>query len=411
MAVFLPSPSTNQVISTASACGPGATSLPRLGSCTGRPSRPLTDSETSSSSSYSCGIISCSSRTQNRISAETLLALDRAHPGRPAGAVLAGTCPSTECCSTLFTAPHFRGPRSEERSSDPTPAEDIRIMQLNLHKSKLSANELNKWEFDVALVQEPNLQRGGRVNLVQRPKSFYSKGGARAAVVINQGLNYWPVESLSTKDLAIVALETNHGTILVASVYLDITIQPPTPEVEKMVNYCNQKKIPLIMGIDANAHSPFWGEPSSNSRGSILEDWILQKELYVHNVGCTPTFAPITDVRHTIIDITLSNSWAQGRIHEWEVIKNENTFSDHRRIKFAFKANIQMENHLTRPLRKVRWNEFTTVLERMGKSYGSSSQMTTEELTYNITSNISRALDSVAPRKRYTISPQNVWWN
>ncbi len=71
-----------------------------------------------------------------------------------------------------------------------------------------------------------------------------------------------------------------------------------------------------------------------------MEDWILQRELYVHNTGNTPTFAPITGVRHTIIDITLSNVWAQNYIRAWTVITNENTFSDHRRITFTYRAGM-----------------------------------------------------------------------
>ncbi len=186
--------------------------------------------------------------------------------------------------------------------------DNVHFLQLNMNKSKICMVEVDKCTFDIALVQEPNIYKG-RLSMISPPKRSFHKGG-RAAIIIGEGMSYWPVEALSDEDVAVIALNRAEGQVFFGLIYLDILKDPIQIRLGKVVECCSRKKIPLILGIDTNAHSTTWGCESSNPRGETLEEWIIQKDLFVHNVGNKPTFAPNRDVRHTIIDITITNRWA-----------------------------------------------------------------------------------------------------
>ncbi len=184
---------TNNVLSTPKACGRGEKLFPRLDDGIGRPPRSSSTTESSSSSSPGRSSPSRGPRLgprgdHIRISAETLTTPNRGDDCLQARYALVGVCPNQGNCKPACILSSSQRRQTIERRETSPQSKEIKIMLLNLHKSKLSANELCKWDFDVALVQEPNLQRGGRVNLVQRPQSFFAKKGARAAIIINQGI-------------------------------------------------------------------------------------------------------------------------------------------------------------------------------------------------------------------------------
>ncbi len=62
-----------------------------------------------------------------------------------------------------------------------------------------------------------------------------------------------------------------------------------------------------------------------------------------------------------------------------------------------------------RPLKKADWTRFTKALQ-MENTSDISQEISTEELAARVTSNVTEALDSSAPKKAHTISPSNVWW-
>ena len=124
---------------------------------------------------------------------------------------------------------------NRRKKPEPDNSRTLKLLQLNLHKGRPSTAELNKWEYDVALVQEPNVSKAGKMSLVQAPKRCHLVGRARAAIIIGQGLEYWPVESMSSRDLAVIAIMSTKGCLYIASGYMDITRESPTPELDKLV--------------------------------------------------------------------------------------------------------------------------------------------------------------------------------
>ncbi len=290
--------------------------------------------------------------------------------------------------------------------------EALSFIQCNLQKGRPSTTELNKWEYDIALVQEPNVNKEGKINLLQLPRRSFSKGQARAAVVINNDIDFWPVESLSSRDLAVVALELEeHGILMIASAYCDITLKAPNEEMVRLAQICKEGKLPLIIGCDSNAHSPIWGEMEENSRGSLFSEWIVGNDIHILNVGRVPTFQGRSGSRSTIIDITLTNdSEIIKMISNWKVDLTEKSLSDHRLIKFQLGAGIIRKEKYTRAYGKTNWEVFTKELSKLpAEEILDAEDM--DGMADMLEDHIDYVLDVLAPKKIRRINSQNVWWN
>ncbi len=284
------------------------------------------------------------------------------------------------------------------------------FVQQNLHKGRPATNEMNMIRYDFALVQEPSIGRNDKIGLIQNPRRSFCMKQARAAVLIGEGQDYWPVESLSTRDLAVVALEMKGRvkSLFAASCYLDILLDVPTPELERLVDYCKDKRIPLILGVDSNAHSPAWGEKESNRRGDLLHEWIVSQDLHLMNRGSTATFIPENGSRDTIIDLTIVNRWARSLVELWKVETSEPSLSDHRRITFVCLAERERKDTRSRSLRKANWSSFARELSKVQALPGVESPGV-DELAEQLTDNLTYALDIIAP-KRTVVPKENKWW-
>ena len=285
-------------------------------------------------------------------------------------------------------------------------------MQINLQKSKAATAELNMWEYDIALVQEPNLTPGGALNLVQHPRKGYCLGGARAAIVVNETIEYWPIDSLSTKDMAVIAVKTGgqQSTLYMASCYLDSLQAIPSRELIRLTDHCNEQRIPLLIGTDANAHSRAWGEDVSNHRGEALEDWIMQNDMYVINVGRTPTHVPDNGNRSTIIDLTLANGPARYLINDWGVLVEEPSLSDHRLIRYRIDTITSKESSVVRSLAKVNWEKYKNHLEKHDIKY----ILQEEDLDMRaliLQEDLVEALNVFAPKKARSHKHNKTWWS
>ena len=73
--------------------------------------------------------------------------------------------------------------------------------------------------------------------------------------------------------------------MVIASIYMDITKDVITEKLREVVRFAKEKKYPLIIACDSNAHAYLWGMVQSNPRGEALEYFILQENLVVCNIG------------------------------------------------------------------------------------------------------------------------------
>ncbi len=74
----------------------------------------------------------------------------------------------------------------------------------------------------------------------------------------------------------------------------------------QLLEYCDSKRIPLIVGADSNAQSVLWGCEETNKRGEELKELVLHFNLNVANSGGEYTFS--TSREDSIINIAPVNS-------------------------------------------------------------------------------------------------------
>ncbi len=92
----------------------------------------------------------------------------------------------------------------------------------------------------------------------------------------------------------------------------------------------------IIISIDSNAHSMNWFNSSEDGRGVILNDFLAQNNLILHNNNeQNPTFYAIRNnqIFRSSIDLTISNLSASTMVNNWHIIDTE-SLSDHRIIVF-----------------------------------------------------------------------------
>ena len=158
----------------------------------------------------------------------------------------------------------------------------------------------------------------------------------------------------------------------------------------------DDKGLPLIMGVDSNAHSSLYG-PSNNTRGDDFEDFILQYGLSVENIGTKPTFETrrANSMARTHIDVTLSRD-LDCEIKHWRVCDLYNA-SDHNSIYFQVEAP-QESLQLVRPWSKANWEDFTNKLVKADYRIPTDFSMKKlDRLVERLYTVLNTALDSACP--------------
>jgi hypothetical protein len=65
---------------------------------------------------------------------------------------------------------------------------------------------------------------------------------------------------------------------------------PRSKEFEKLVRYCQNENLYLVMECDSSAHHIAWGSTKGNGRGKALVEFLNSSNLEILNQGNGPTF-------------------------------------------------------------------------------------------------------------------------
>jgi len=172
---------------------------------------------------------------------------------------------------------------------------DLTCALINLQKSKAASTELNKRDYKLAFITEPNCYNG-RVRMLDAAHGdihAHVGGVPRAALRVAKDLAPWNVTDFTDEDMCTVAFKIDGSLVYVCSAYLDIKFDIRKPLMVRLMDECEDKRIPLIIGMDSNAHSTLWGCQTANKRGTDLEDLLISKHFVVANLGDTPTYKRI----------------------------------------------------------------------------------------------------------------------
>ncbi len=185
----------------------------------------------------------------------------------------------------------------------------------------------------------------------------------RATILVRNSLQAWRVDRLCSVDTEVVSVVVNNKTVYIASVYCDKDYKLRVV-LGKLLKYCNEHRVPLLIGMDSNAHSGIWGCDENNSRGDEVEDLLDEHELAVSNVGNTPTIRQTKDdqIIESIIDITVTNKFAADiNVENWQVL-DEETDSDHKYISYSF-GEYQPIQNFYRNYKRAPWMLFKSYCE------------------------------------------------
>ena len=105
-----------------------------------------------------------------------------------------------------------------------------------------------------------------------------------------------------------------------------------------LIEYSNQKGLPLLIGTDTNCHSLMFGN-ESNKRGQELDEFLIEHSFTIENIGKEPTYEVVRGNKHiqTCIDATLTRD-NPGTINAWTVEREFNG-SDHNTITFELQLS------------------------------------------------------------------------
>ena len=131
----------------------------------------------------------------------------------------------------------------------------------------------------------------------------------RAALFYTRNLNIWPVAEFIRKDICTGLLITPTGErIYISSLYMPSDVaetQMITSEMLLLLMQVKKEKASIISMIDSNSWSQaLWNMDRTNLRGEIMENFIFNNNLMVHNKGNKYTYVRYNS--QTIIDITVS---------------------------------------------------------------------------------------------------------
>ena len=292
----------------------------------------------------------------------------------------------------------------------------IKVVQINLHHCIVATTNLilylNRYEIDVALIQEPWINRDKIMGLKNQLYNLFSINNInkpRTCILIKKNLSCFILRQFCNRDCTAVMIESQSQKFTIASAYFphDTDNIPPPTEVRNLVEHCYRNKLELLIGCDANAHHILWGSTDTNDRGTELLDFIIGNELTLYNVGGEYTFE--TRTRKEVLDLTFGTL---SFVKDWEVSK-QTSFSDHKYIKFNITTSLGKVENTYRNPKRTDWDKFKTlVAEKMGKANLNFDNVNNiESSVYNIENTLISSFKKTCPIRKINKKKNQVWWN
>ena len=298
---------------------------------------------------------------------------------------------------------------------------NIKCWQVNLHHCQAASynicREIDKVHIKnstLVLIQEPWIYKS-KIRGLGRNNIFQGTGNPRACIVASAELTAWKLNDYCDADIVAVAIRgrigpNNHRRIVFASVYMAHGLPVPPVKMEELVRYCEDKRLPLIIGSDVNAHHQLWGSTDTNARGDDLFNYLATTTLSWANKGHKPTF--VTRNRQEVLDVTFFSDEASGLIDDWHV-SDEPSLSDHKYIKFQISLD-KPKPPLRRWVKNTDWDVYRCQLrgkiEELQTTEPINSPEAMEMAANSITSCMVSAWEEACPITRGQKSTSKTWW-
>ena len=261
---------------------------------------------------------------------------------------------------------------------------NIDFTQINLNKSKSASGDLalfikNKVK-PILLVQEPHVNGKNvisRVSPCMRTIASREKEvRPRACIYHHKSMlnQLWPKDSLTTEDCAVAQTAVDGKDTIIASCYMDRNDELCPPKAFRdIVEHAKSNNLAMVIGTDANAHNTAWKsricDRQGKERGDKLLEYILANNLFIENVGETPTF---DNGRWTnVIDLTITNQLGHNLVERWDVKErtHDKNSSDHNYVTFRSTGITKLSRPSFRDISNTDWDVYETKLtQNMAKA-------------------------------------------
>ena len=229
---------------------------------------------------------------------------------------------------------------------------ESKLFQVNAGKRRAATYDIQLRTKDlstfVVLIQEPWMVRGLPVALdAQHQKLFATcdqSKPARALIYNHKDANVAPCPEFTGRDVACGLWDVgkaNLPQVMLISLYWDINFTGFPQKFLDCLRMCRDKKIPVHIGGDFNAHQILWGGRKDTRRGNMVQWLMVEFNLVLLNEGDVPTFQNANG--SSVIDLTMTSPECIELVSSWGVITRANG-SDHRTIETRY---------LTQPPEKV----------------------------------------------------------
>ena len=267
-----------------------------------------------------------------------------------------------------------RGGAWREANNPQKTSKGLSFMQMNFRGSEttwlLCQQELADQHLrpDVILVQDPpfsvcvgkNIFRGYRAI---RPVSH---GPCHVVILLRDCLRFRSARPFGRRVVGI-ELFSCEGPVMALSAYIRHTTGEGLADLNRAIRWAKGWSPRVIVGLDGNGHSPWWGPASTtpNSVGELIENLILELDLeIVNHQDCPPTF--VSDMGHqTWIDLTLGTRSGALSVLDWKVDTGFLTGSDHRAIFFNTSSRaLHSEVFCCKAWDLVDWEAFSCTVSQ-----------------------------------------------
>ena len=289
---------------------------------------------------------------------------------------------------------------------------NLHFMQWNCRGLLRNIDDVNHFMDElrpIALALQETHLRDHPPHVLRRHKVFRkdrlcSNSSGGVTVVVQSGVACSEVPLCTPLEAVAVRLLLDR-LITVVSLYLPPNVPLQLNELQRLVGQLPQTF--LILG-DFNAHHPMWGSIRQDSRGGIVERFLLSSGTCLLN-GREPTFFSAAHNSFTSIDLSIASPSLFPHF-TWKVL--DNPFgSDH--FPIVLESNVQLPSLLKRiprwKLDKADWSLFG--LHSMLDA-SLLSAMSPEDATLYVTEQILSAAQLSIPRTSGNVHKKcKPWWN
>ena len=214
------------------------------------------------------------------------------------------------------------------------------------------------------MLQEPVIRNNSISNVPKSHKPIvpFTKDKARVALLLPKDLARvsMTLGNFSSQDSIVVRSKLkNNVTLVIASIYMDKLKPIPAGLLNRLSEYAEKERMPLIVGVDTNAHHVAWGHENCDTRGRDLLLELNSNNLVLCNSGNRPTF--VGKLGHSCIDLTIANTLGANLLRNWEVTQGK-SLSDHEAIRFNLALDSQV-SFATRSISKCNWQLYQQLVE------------------------------------------------